>query len=242
MATTKEVTTVQYEISNADTTLSLANDLAKFIKEKRLCSNIQGKDFVNVEGWSYAGNRLGILPIAKKPQRIESADEVKYECEVELLHMATQSIIGYGYAICSNKEKSKKFFDEYAIASMAQTRAIGKAYRNTLAWIIKAAGYEPTPAEEMDYATDPEPARTAPTETEKQDNRLERNLDRHMDRFLTPQQSAELTEMLSHLAIDDETKQKYLKAMDKFTPERADKAIAYLDDIITKWKINNNQA
>ena len=36
---------------------------------------------------------------------------------------------------------------------MAQTRAIGKAYRNILAWIIRAAGYEPTPAEEMDYMT-----------------------------------------------------------------------------------------
>jgi hypothetical protein len=52
-------------------------------------------------------------------------------------------------AICSNKEMSKKGFDEYAIASMAQTRAIGKAYRNKMAFIMKMAGYEATPAEEV---------------------------------------------------------------------------------------------
>jgi hypothetical protein len=34
---------------------------------------------------------------------------------------------------------------------MAQTRAIGKAYRNLLAWLMKAAGFEATPAEEMDF-------------------------------------------------------------------------------------------
>jgi hypothetical protein len=37
---------------------------------------------------------------------------------------------------------------------MAQTRAIGKAYRNLLAWLMKAAGFEATPAEEMDFAVE----------------------------------------------------------------------------------------
>ena len=32
---------------------------------------------------------------------------------------------------------------------MAQTRAIGKAYRNIIGWVIKLSGYEPTPAEEV---------------------------------------------------------------------------------------------
>jgi hypothetical protein len=59
--------------------------------------------------------------------------------------------VSVGIAICSNKEGSKKFFDEYAILSMAQTRAVGKAFRNQLAWLMKAAGFEATPAEEMDF-------------------------------------------------------------------------------------------
>jgi site-specific recombinase XerC len=46
---------------------------------------------------------------------------------------------------------------------MAQTRAIGKAYRNLLAWLMKAAGFEATPAEEMDFA----PKDEAPTKKPK---------------------------------------------------------------------------
>jgi hypothetical protein len=47
-------------------------------------------------------------------------------------------------------ERSKeKGFDEYAILSMAQTRAIGKTYRNVIGFVMKTAGYEARPAEEM---------------------------------------------------------------------------------------------
>ena len=44
----------------------------------------------------------------------------------------------------------KKTLAPFAICSMAQTRAEGKAYRLLLGWLIKAAGYEATPSEEMD--------------------------------------------------------------------------------------------
>ena len=44
----------------------------------------------------------------------------------------------------------KRSFDEYAICSMAQTRAVGKAYRLLIGWLMKSAGYEATPLEEMD--------------------------------------------------------------------------------------------
>lgn len=39
--------------------------------------------------------------------------------------------------------------DRPSVYSMAQTRALGKAYRMALSWIVKMADYEPTPAEEM---------------------------------------------------------------------------------------------
>ena len=38
---------------------------------------------------------------------------------------------------------------EFQIASMAQTRAVSKAFRLALSWVMTLAGYEPTPAEEM---------------------------------------------------------------------------------------------
>jgi len=39
--------------------------------------------------------------------------------------------------------------DEFSIRSMCHTRTIGKAYRTTLSWVMKLAGFEPTPLEDM---------------------------------------------------------------------------------------------
>ncbi|MGD1894013.1 MAG: hypothetical protein ACFB15_25880 [Cyclobacteriaceae bacterium] len=147
-----------YDIASSQDTIELASDIANFIKEKKLFHHIQGKAYVNVEGWQYAGARLGILPIVDELENLSNETETKYQAKVRLLNLLSQQTVGVGFAICSNKENGKRNYQEFAIASMAQTRAIGKAYRNILAWIIRAAGYEPTPAEEMDYQnSDPSP-------------------------------------------------------------------------------------
>ncbi|TGE08323.1 hypothetical protein [Hymenobacter fodinae] len=140
-----------FDISRSDETLHLATDLAKFIKDNKLSTTVQGKEFVNVEGWQYAGSRLGIVPIVDHVINVSTEQEIKYQAKVTLFDIKSGHTVGAGFAICSNKEQGKKFYQEFAIMSMAQTRAIGKAYRNILAWIIRAAGYEPTPAEEMEY-------------------------------------------------------------------------------------------
>lgn len=150
---TKKAKIESYDISRSDETLDLAKDLAKFIKDNHLTINVQGKEYVNVEGWQYAGSRLGIVPIVEHVINVGNDQELKYQAKVSLYDLRHQATVGAGFAVCSNKETGKKFYQEFAIMSMAQTRAIGKAYRNCLAWIIRAAGYEPTPAEEMDYNT-----------------------------------------------------------------------------------------
>lgn len=73
--------------------------------------------------------------------------------KVNLLNLHTGQTVGAGFAVCSNKEQGKKYYQEFAIMSMAQTRGIGKAYRNILVWIIRVPGYEPTPSEEMEFAS-----------------------------------------------------------------------------------------
>lgn len=73
-----------------------------------------------------------------------------YECECEIINLQTQKRVGYGTGLCSNMEIKKLSFDEYSVSSMAQTRAIGKAYRNLLGYIMNEAGHQSTPAEEME--------------------------------------------------------------------------------------------
>jgi hypothetical protein len=156
----------RFDLINSDSMLNLSKDLAKLIKEKGLSSNIQGKQFVNVEGWQFAGASLGLMPIITETTDLTRRGtepgqvEIKYMAKCEVRNINTGAVVATGIALCSNAEKTKKYFDEYAILSMAQTRAIGKAYRNLLAWLMKAAGFEATPAEEMDFVHE-EPKKTS---------------------------------------------------------------------------------
>ncbi len=145
----------QYNMNDIEQVKLFANNLADYIKQNALSVKIKGSDYVKCEGWQYAGNCLGIMPlITELKDKAENSDTVyKYRATAILQRRKDGEIVGRGIAICSNKEPNKKTFEEYAIASMAQTRAIGKAYRNLLAWIVKLAGYAETPAEEMEEQT-----------------------------------------------------------------------------------------
>ena len=151
--TNTQIQSPSYQMVNKDSMLSLSNELKRFVKDAHLVSNIKGKDYCNVEAWQMAGASLGLFPIITSVQDLSSETEVKYMATCEVRSYQDNKLVSVGIAICSNKEGSKKFFDEYAILSMAQTRAVGKAFRNQLAWLMKAAGFEATPAEEMDFVT-----------------------------------------------------------------------------------------
>lgn len=53
-------------------------------------------------------------------------------------------------SLCSNREDGKLDNEEYAINSMAQTRATGKAFRLAFGWVARQAGYDSTPFEEVE--------------------------------------------------------------------------------------------
>lgn len=158
-----QLTKPTYDIVNKDSMLSLSNELAKLIKDKKLSTNIKGKDFVNVEGWQFAGAALGLMPIITETKDLSNEKIIKYSATCEIRNISNGNVVAVGVALCTNAEPTKKYFDEYAILSMSQTRAIGKAYRNLLAWLMKAAGFEATPAEEMDFVHE-EPKKSKPVQ------------------------------------------------------------------------------
>ena len=158
----------QYSLAIPSQAIALADELKRFVEERKLFTPIQGKKFVNVEGWQFAGGMLGLYPVLHTCDDISDDTQIRYKAVVDLYDM-NGMLRGRGMAVCSNKERTKKSFDEYAVASMAQTRAVGKAYRMLLAWVLKAAGYEPTPAEEMDeIAHQTNDANKAPQTDERQ--------------------------------------------------------------------------
>lgn len=137
----------RYDLQKPSQMTAMANVLKGHIVKHKLYTDIQGKNYAHVEGWQFAGFLLGMYPVVESVENLSTTNEMKWKATVEIVR--GEEIIGRGIAICSSKESKKKSFDEYAILSMAQTRAIGKAYRNMIGWVMKLAGYETTPTEEM---------------------------------------------------------------------------------------------
>lgn len=126
--------------------------LKDLIVKNNLYVNVKGKNYVTVDGWQIAGAYLGIYPNIENIKDLSSENTIKYRASVTLRDTSDR-VVGTGFAICTNKESGKTSFDEYAVASMAQTRAIGKAFRSRLGWLVKLAGYESTPADEITIAS-----------------------------------------------------------------------------------------
>lgn len=141
----------------------VAGELKNIIQKQGLWNRIKGKDHVRVEGWATMGSLLGIYVKEGRVRRLKGGRG--YVAYMELVTM-DGAVIGGASAICGRDEKQWRDAEEYAVRSMAITRASGKAYRLGFAWVMALAGYEPTPAEEMPYEPeqrqDPPPPKDDP--------------------------------------------------------------------------------
>jgi hypothetical protein len=127
---------------------AMAKTLSNIITEQGLFTTISGRKYVHVEGWTTLGAMLGIMP-REVEDGITEHENGDYEAVVELIRASDGAVIGRASSIVSTDEKTWANRPRYARRSMAVTRATGKAYRLGFSWIMKLAGYEPTPAEEM---------------------------------------------------------------------------------------------
>ena len=155
-------------IAIAERTTSIARVLGDAIKRGGMTTKIGDRDYVRIEGWSYLGAMLGISPqtVSTEPLRRDpESPVVGFSATVELVTKAGETV-GAGTAICTRDEKRWGSADDYAIMSMAQTRAAGKAFRMAFGFVMTEAGYEATPAEEMVTETTerPQPAPTGRTD------------------------------------------------------------------------------
>lgn len=146
----------------------IANSLRDVIERQGFAVSMgrNRKPHVEVGGWQAAGAMLGAFggqalhAETVFSRREDRADEIAYTAKVEIKTLAGD-VVGSAEGFCSSAEDGWKGRDEYAIKSMAETRAEGRAYRRPLSWLVSMAGYSPTAAEEMPPA-EPQPAPALP--------------------------------------------------------------------------------
>ena len=145
--------------------IGVAGEVASCLKEviekqgliiKGLNPKNKEAEYVTVEGWEVLGTMLGITPVTKviETQYNKQGRVVGYKSQGILYRNAVVdedgNISGDIIAIAEASADKHGFQKDLpSIMSMSQTRALGKAYRMALSWIIKMAGYEGTPAQEM---------------------------------------------------------------------------------------------
>jgi hypothetical protein len=127
-----------------------ANALAPVIEKRKLSVSIQGRKHVLVEGWTLLGSMLGVFPVLVWSRELENGWEARVEAKT-----LDGRTVGAAEAMCLRSERSWATRDEYALRSMAQTRATSKALRQPLGFVVTMAGYSATPAEEMVIEAEP---------------------------------------------------------------------------------------
>ena len=130
----------------------VATSLKKVIDDQGLAVQIGKKPngeanlYVTAEGWEVLGTMLGCTPFVEEVVEIPSDRKGHYIYKATVSIRHNDTVLARAEAIAERNQKQR---ERPFVYSMAQTRALGKAYRMALSWIIRMAGYEPTPAEEM---------------------------------------------------------------------------------------------
>ena len=123
----------------------VADALKSVLESQHLIQRIGDNNYVTVSGWSTLGTMIGIRVDIISVEPFPTKSRYGYKAKVKLVD-GRGNKVGEGEAIATSAGRQK---EEHAVYSMAITRATGKAFRLSLAWIMELAGYSSTPYEEM---------------------------------------------------------------------------------------------
>lgn len=123
---------------------TIATALADVIKRRSLYKRIGASDHVFVEGWTLLGSMLGVFAEVEWSRGVDGGWEAR-----AVARTLAGGTVGAAESMCTRSESKWRTADDYAIRSMAQTRAVSKALRLPLGFIMELAGYSATPAEEI---------------------------------------------------------------------------------------------
>lgn len=128
----------------------IATALDKLIKDRGLFKEIKGRRYIYAEAWTTCAAMLRCVPSIVDVKVDEDENREWFRAvATAVLRTFDGREISRAQAECSSDEELWSERDNFAIRSMAQTRAVSRVCRLALSWIPVLAGYEPTPAEEM---------------------------------------------------------------------------------------------
>lgn len=122
-----------------------ADTLMPKVRDKGLVVRFGDKEYLTLEAWQTLGTMLGVTVYTVETKPIDKGWEAR--AEVRTLDGRT---IGAAESMCQRTEENWRTSDEFAIRSMAQTRAQSKALASVLRFVATLGGVAGTPAEEMD--------------------------------------------------------------------------------------------
>lgn len=132
-----------------DVAVKAAKALQGVIEAKPKKVVINGETYLEFEDWQTLGQFYGYTVKTLDAEPVEINGIRGARARAELIDFRTGEVMGGAEAYCMADEDRWADKPWFQLASMAQTRAGAKTFRNRLAWIAVLAGYKPTPFEEM---------------------------------------------------------------------------------------------
>lgn len=127
---------------------SLSKALVDIVEKQELYVVIKGKKFLKLEAWQTLGGLCQLSGMCIRAPYVEINGKRGFEALAVVVNKNGR-IVSSGEAMCLDEEENWKDKPLYQLKSMAQTRALSKAYRMALSFIVVLSGYEPCPAEEV---------------------------------------------------------------------------------------------
>ena len=140
------------QVADAHAKAAILKDI---VEDQRLFTELGSGDnmkrHLHVEAWKTIGKGYGYTPHIEWTRELESGG-----WEARCVFLDQNGVqVGSGEAECGTAgDNNWQSRASYQQRSMAQTRAISRAGRNTLDWVVVLAGYSATPYEEMDQKGD----------------------------------------------------------------------------------------
>lgn len=127
-----------------------AREIVDVARSGKLLANVGGREYPMTECMTLIGNMTGHTVKVEwcRPVPEEWGVGKGWEARAVVINREGREVAG-AESMCLRSERAWTKRDEFAVRSMAQTRASGKALRLALGYIVTLAGWEALPAEEI---------------------------------------------------------------------------------------------